>query len=131
MLAAIFLFVGCQLTGEVLRELLSLPIPGPVIGMFFLGALLVCWQKTGTNRNIPVEVERTAETFIRYMGLLFVPAGVGVISQGGLLRAEWLPILVGLVGSTILSVAITGFVMHWTSRTRHTKVALINSERTL
>jgi hypothetical protein len=34
------------------------------------------------------------------------------------LRAEWLPILAGLIGSTVLSLAVTGLVMHWTSSPR-------------
>jgi putative effector of murein hydrolase LrgA (UPF0299 family) len=52
------------------------------------------------------------------MGLLFVPAGVGIIAEAGLLREQWLPIVAGLIGSTILSLAVTGLVMHWTTRPR-------------
>jgi LrgA family len=55
---------------------------------------------------------------ISHVGLLFVPAGVGVIAEAGLLREEWLPIVAGLIGSTILSLAVTGLVMHWTTRPR-------------
>jgi len=54
------------------------------------------------------------------MGLLFVPAGVGIIATASLLRQEWLPIVAGLIGSTVLSLAVTGLVMHWTSRSRST-----------
>ncbi|MGY3595320.1 putative effector of murein hydrolase LrgA (UPF0299 family) [Bradyrhizobium sp. USDA 4341] len=50
------------------------------------------------------------------MGLLFVPAGVGLIAETGVPRAEWLPIAAGLIGSTLLSFAVTGLVMHWSIR---------------
>jgi holin-like protein len=49
------------------------------------------------------------------LGLLFVPAGVGVIANLSLIGAEWFPIVVGLVGSTILSVLATAYVMRWFS----------------
>jgi holin-like protein len=50
------------------------------------------------------------------MGLLFVPAGVGVIVEFGVLRQNWLPILAGLLLSTILGLIVTGLVMHHVSR---------------
>jgi holin-like protein len=46
------------------------------------------------------------------MGLLFVPAGVGIITEGDLLRREWLPIIVALVGSTLIGLVATGWLMH-------------------
>ena len=50
------------------------------------------------------------------MGLLFVPAGVGIIAELGVLRREWLAILAGLLVSTVLGLAVTGLVMHHVSR---------------
>ena len=112
---AILCLVGCQLAGELIREATRLPVPGPVIGMFLLAAVLgVRDRKAG--RPVPPALERTAETLINLMGLLFVPAGVGVIAEADLLREEWRPILAALVGSTVLSVAVTGLVMHWAIR---------------
>jgi holin-like protein len=57
----------------------------------------------------------TAGVLLKYLGLLFVPAGVGVIANLSLIGAEWFPIVVGLVGSTILSVLATAYVMRWFS----------------
>ena len=55
-----------------------------------------------------------AEGLIANMGLLFVPAGVGIIAEAGVIRKEWLPIIVAVAGSTILSLIVTALVMHWT-----------------
>jgi len=34
MIAAFLVLIACELVGEVVREAFSLPIPGPVIGMY-------------------------------------------------------------------------------------------------
>ena len=115
MIAALLALLACQLLGELLRAALHLPIPGPVIGMFLLAAMLAWQARRKPARAIPAELDRVAELLIAYLGLLFVPAGVGIIAEGGLLRQEWLPIVAGVIGSTILSVAVTGLVMHWAS----------------
>lgn len=118
MIPAILILVACELVGEIAREALDLPVPGPVIGLFLLAAVLVVRNDSAARPAIPAALANTAETLIGHMGLLFVPAGVGIITELGVLRAEWLPILAGLIGSTVLSLAVTGLVMHWTSSPR-------------
>ena len=114
MIVAFLLLISCELAGEVVRETLNLPIPGSVIGMLFLAVVLAFRKDKPDAPAIPAALGETAETLISHMGLLFVPAGVGVIAEAGLLREEWLPIVAGLIGSTILSLAVTGLVMRWT-----------------
>jgi holin-like protein len=113
------ILVGCQLIGEVLRRGLHLPLPGAVIGMFLLALVLVAG---GGDRGDVVadqssQLSRTANALIVNMGLLFVPAGVGVMAEAGVLRQNWLPILVGVLVSTLLGLVVTGLVMHWVCRT--------------
>jgi holin-like protein len=112
------ILVGCQLIGEVLRRGLHLPLPGAVIGMLLLALVLVVG---GSDRGVVVadqsaQLSRTANALIANMGLLFVPTGVGVIAEVGVLRQNWLPILVGLLVSTVLGLVVTGIVMHWVCR---------------
>jgi holin-like protein len=140
--AAVFILIGCQLVGEVLHAALHLPIPGPVIGMFLLTAVLASRQRGKPDDDLAASspdgvlassslegassspgdalasssLQRVSDALIAHMGLLFVPAGVGVIAEAGLLRAQWFPIVAGLLGSTILSLVVTGLVMHWISR---------------
>jgi len=112
MIRGFFLLIGCDLLGEAVRDLARLPIPGPVVGMLLLAAFLVA------TTRLPNDLESSAETLIVNMGLLFVPAGVGVITQTSLLEAEWLPIVGGLIGSTLLGLVATALTMHLVLRRR-------------
>jgi holin-like protein len=116
--SAFAILVGLQLVGEVLRQTLHLPLPGPLIGMFLLTVVLVVRGSAGplAERAIPTSLLKAANALIANMGLLFVPAGVGIISEISVLRHEWLAILVGLLVSTVLGLAVTGLVMHHVSR---------------
>lgn len=116
MIAAFLMLIACELVGEVVRSAFDLPVPGPVIGMFCLGGILALRKDTPGTPAIPEALGRTAEALISQMGLLFVPAGVGIVAEMGLVRREWLPIAAGLIGSTVLSLALTGLVMHWMTR---------------
>lgn len=119
MISALLVLLGCELAGNALYQMLGVPIPGPVIGMSILVAALA-FSKGRASSGAPItgSLEQTAETLIRHMGLLFVPAGVGLVAEIDVLRSEWLPIAAGLIGSTLLSLAVTGLVMHWSIR-RH------------
>ena len=110
MLRALTTLVLCQLAGEVAARALGLPLPGPVIGLLLLLGLLQL-------RGGPDEAMRTtSEGLLRHLSLLFVPAGVGVVTQLDALRADWLAITVSLVASTALGLAVTGWVMQRLSR---------------
>ena len=105
MIGALAVLLAFQLIGEVLVQLTGIPAPGPVIGMvlLFLGLL---WRE-----ELPDALRTTAQTLLSHLSLLFIPAGVGVIQYGALLREEWLALAVALVVSTLITVAITALVM--------------------
>lgn len=99
---SILLFL--QLLGEVLSASMSLPVPGSVLGMgLLLAALLIGWVKVAW-------IEEAADLLLSNMALFFVPAGVGVMVYADLISREWLPISVGLVLSTFIVMAVTGWV---------------------
>lgn len=116
MIEALFTILFFQLIGEAAHSVFHIPVPGPVIGMFALAAVLVIRRQrreaAGRPASTPSELDQVARSLVRHMGLLFVPAGVGVVAMAGLLREAWLPIAVGLVGSTLLGLLATGWVMH-------------------
>jgi putative effector of murein hydrolase LrgA (UPF0299 family) len=114
MIEALFVLMLFELVGEILRSALHLAVPGPVIGMLLLAAALV-WRyrrEAPINPEAPPALDKTAGVLLQHLGLLFVPAGVGIIAEASLLRQEWMPILFGVIGSTVLSLAATGLVMH-------------------
>ncbi len=107
MLNAIILILACQLAGEVVVLLLDLPFPGPVLGMLLLFTGLL------VHGGVPEPVKRTSDTLLRYLALLFVPAGVGLMVHFSLVARDWLPILAGLVISTGLALAVTMLLLRW------------------
>lgn len=96
-----------QTIGEGLSYALSLPIPGPVIGMLLLFLFLLL-RSDALPRLAP-----TSLTLVKHLALLFVPAGVGIMVHARRISDEWLPILVALVASTIVSIAVTAAVLRW------------------
>ena len=82
---------------------LHLPVPGPVIGMVLLFAALVL-----RGRPVALPLGATADALLGNLGLLFVPAGVGVVLYLPLLARDWAPISLAVVAGTLLGIAATG-----------------------
>jgi holin-like protein len=87
--------------GEVLTRLGLVPVPGPVIGLVLL-YLDLLW-----HRRLPDDLGRLADRMLALFGLLFVPAGVGVIAHAGVLQAELVPIVAAIVGGTTVTLLAT------------------------
>ena len=104
MTTAFAILLCCQLAGEVLARLFSLPLPGPVLGMLLLFALLLA------RSQVLGRVREAATGLLRYLSLLFVPAGVGLMRHAGRIRAEWLAITAAILLSTALTIAVTALV---------------------
>jgi holin-like protein len=59
----------------------------------------------------PETLTRVARGLLDNLALLFVPAGVGVVIHLSLVRDEWLPIVAALIGSAVITVAVTALLM--------------------
>ena len=105
MLAALTVLLVYQLVGEVLVQLLHLPVPGPVIGMLLLFVTLLL------RGEAPEALRNTANGLLSHLSLLFVPAGVGVMVHGARLAGEGLAILIAIVISTVLALAATALTV--------------------
>jgi len=93
---------GCLAAGEAAARWLHLPLPGNLVGMVLLAALLRAgWIGMETVRPL-------AELLLRHMALFFVPAGVGLMRYLGLLRAEWLPIAGGCAAGVLAVLLVVG-----------------------
>ena len=109
MIAALTWLLLYQLTGEILARVLSLPVPGPVIGMVLLFVTLVI--RGHFERPIPKSMQHTANTLLQHLSLLFVPAGTGVMIYLQLIADEWLPITAALIVSTVGGMAVTALIL--------------------
>jgi holin-like protein len=105
MLAALTLLLIFQLAGEAIALYFALPVPGPVIGMGLLFAALAL------RGGASLDLRNTAQNLLQHLSLLFVPAGVGVMLHVQRMADEWLPIVVALVVSTLLTIIVTALVL--------------------
>ena len=87
--------------GEIAARSGLLPIPAPVTGLILLYADLAVRGK------LPDELGVLADRLLQLLGMLFVPAGVGVIAHLHVLKAEALPILAAIVGGTAITLFVT------------------------
>ncbi len=110
MLESLTVILACQLAGELIVVGTGIPLPGPVVGMALLFAGLLL------RGGLPENLGETADGLLANLSLLFVPAGVGVMTHLSLLEDEWLPISVALVVSTLLTIAVTAAAMAFLGR---------------
>ena len=103
-LVQILLFQGL---GEIISKLLGLPIPGPVIGLVLLLATLLM------RRRIDADLDLVATAFTQHLGLLFIPAAVGVVMFVPQLADHGLTIAVILLISVATSVAVSALILKW------------------
>ncbi|WP_426242492.1 CidA/LrgA family protein [Nocardioides sp. LHG3406-4] len=103
MLGGLIALLACQLVGQVVVDLTGFPVPGPVVGMVVLFAVLQ-WRRPSDDAG----VVRVSGVLLRHLQLLFVPAGVGVVAYLSLLRADAVPIGVALVASWLAGLLTVG-----------------------
>lgn len=105
MLGAFAILLAYQSMGELLSHYLNIPIPGPVIGMLLLFISLLLSPK------LLDYIQDTCRQLIGHLSLLFVPAGVGIISSASLLEGQWTALIVSIAGSSLITLAVTAWVV--------------------
>lgn len=103
-LKGLTLLLLCQSAGEALARLTGVPLPGPVIGL----ALLVALLQVPALRT---PVEAAATPLLAHLSLLFVPVGVGVVGYLGLISQYGVRMLLALVLSTWVGLLVTALVL--------------------
>lgn len=110
MIASLSVILMCQLTGEVIVRGLHLPLPGPVIGMALLFAVLMARDRVTVLARGPLKdsaVEGVARGLLANLSLMFVPAGVGVVQNLDLLAQRGVAIALVLAASVIVTLLVT------------------------
>lgn len=106
-IAALLLF---QLIGELTVHFLALPIPGALVGMLLMFAVLMLRHK------VPGPLHDVSMTLLRNMMLLFIPVIAGVIVHSERVAAEWLPFILACVAGTAATLAVTALTLRWMMR---------------
>lgn len=96
-----------QALGEGLAFSLSIPIPGPVIGMLLLFLYLLAREGEADK------LASFSTQFLGHLALLFVPAAVGILLHVHRVAEEWIPITAALTISTAVSIVVTAVVIRW------------------
>ena len=109
-LKEIAIIFGITRVGEVLNELIPLPVPAGVYGLFILLGLLC-------TKTVKLEdVTATGNLLLDLMPLMFIPAAVGLLEKYKELTSILIPFIVISAASTLIVMTITGktteFILH-------------------
>ena len=102
----IFLF---SFLGEIVSTLIAsfIAIPGSVIGMVLLFiALHFKWLRVD-------QVDEIGTWLTDNMGIFFVPAGVGLMANFGILANTWWQLVIIMVVTTILMMGFVGSIVQF------------------
>ena len=61
-------------------------------------------------------IEFTGNLFLKYLALLFIPIGVGLINYFELIAEHWLVIVFSLFFTTLLTLFMVGHCYQWLTR---------------
>jgi len=97
-LVQLFIF---QALGELLSKF-ELPfMPGPVLGLVLLLAYLT------VRGHLPASIDLVGSGILQHLGLLFIPASVGVVLYLPILQTHAWAIAATLVVSVLATIAVT------------------------
>jgi holin-like protein len=103
-LRGLALLLLLQAIGESITHALSLPFPGPVVGLMLLLPML----RLAVVRE---PISAASELLLAHLSLLFVPVGVGVITHMSLVAEHGVALLGIIVVSTWFGMAVTALVL--------------------
>ena len=103
-LQGLALLLVLQAAGEALAHAFALPFPGPVLGMVLL-LVVLSWAP------LRAPVQAAAELLLAHLSLLFVPVGVGVITNLDLLSTYGARLLIAIVVSTWIAMTVTALTL--------------------
>ncbi|ADG81507.1 CidA/LrgA family protein [Thermincola potens] len=110
LLSQIAIILIISYIGDTVSNLLSLPIPGNVLGM----AILLACLGAGV---IKVEmVDRVSKLMLDNLSFFFIPVTVGLITLMDLLHGKWLAIVIICLFSTVVTMVSTGLTVQLLGR---------------
>lgn len=106
---------GCLALGELLIYLTYIPLPSSILGMLLLTLFLkLKWIRLEW-------IQGMADFLVANIGFFFVPPGVAIMLYLDIIKAQLWPIVVATVISTVLVLAVTGWVHQFYGKATHKK----------
>jgi holin-like protein len=103
--AGLALLVVLDAVGTWLVKVAHAPVPGSVVGMLLLTALVEL-------KLVPLDYLRPAAEFlVRHLALLYVPAGVALVAYFAEVRHDLLAISVASLASLLAVLVVVGVVV--------------------
>ncbi|MCB0450991.1 MAG: CidA/LrgA family protein [Confluentibacter sp.] len=97
----IFLFLAM---GELVINLIDIPISGNILGMMLIFIALKL-------KLIKLEtVKPASDKLVKYMVLFFVPYGVGLMAYFDFIKAHWMVLTVAAGLSTLITLYVTAII---------------------
>ena len=96
------IILAISFIGELLKYLLPLPVPASIYGMVLMFLALL----TGVLKL--EQVRETGKFLIEIMPLMFIPAGVGLMSSWGTLKPLLFPVAVITVATIVTVMVASG-----------------------
>lgn len=105
LVAGLLLLVALDAGGRWLVAAAHVPVPGSVLGMLVLAALIEL-------RVLPMTLVReAAELLVRHLALLYVPAGVAIIAYVAVVRGDLAAIVVAGLASLLAVLLVVGLIV--------------------
>lgn len=119
------IIIAVTFLGELLHHVIPLPVPASIYGLVIMLFLLI----TGIVKI--GHVKKMAEFLIEIMPMMFIPAGVGLLTAWDEIRPVLIPILIMTVVSTFLTMGVTGTVAQAVMRFRKRETSADDIEKDL
>lgn len=104
MIRQLAILFGCLALGELIIWITGIPLPSSILGMLILTLLLKL-------KIIRLEWVKTISDFlVANIGFFFVPPGVAIMLYFDIIKAEFWPIVISTAISTVIVLAVTGWV---------------------
>lgn len=107
MIRGLIILLCFQGAGEIVSRLFSLPVPGPVIGLVLLLVFLI------QRGKVDPPIDTVASALVKNLGVLFVPAAVGVVLFLPQLKANFWAISIALTVSVTATIAVSAAVLRF------------------
>ena len=103
LLIQFLIIIAFSFAGELLHNLIPLPVPASIYGLAILFTALA-----GGILSLD-KVKETGYFLIEVMPLMFIPAAVGLIDSWHSIASAWLQYIVVTVVSTFVVMAVSGW----------------------